>query len=293
MNKLKTFAYRNLLLLTISTFCLIIIGTLIRLTHSGLSCPDWPLCYELWIVLPSKIEIIENEIPYKYSQIIYEWGHRFYAGIVVTFFIISNLIVSIWMYFKTKEGYSLSIISLILLMLIIQIALGSLTVSEANINWSVAIHLIMAFLIYSLMINNLAYYDRNLLTKKLENLKWVLNLYMILYFLNLCLGAIISTSGVKDLNYAQIDPFTFVTLLHIIVSLLIIGLHLYIVKYITIYKLPYLKIMLLTLFLYIIQMVCGILSIFYHDIIFINLMHQLISIIIFTFFSYYYWVFYS
>ena len=35
-------------MLIIVIFAQISLGSAVRLTGSGLSCPDWPLCYGLW-----------------------------------------------------------------------------------------------------------------------------------------------------------------------------------------------------------------------------------------------------
>ena len=51
-------------------FLLIIIGGIVRVTGSGLGCPDWPLCYGK--VIP----------PWEYTAVI-EYTHRFVASVIV------------------------------------------------------------------------------------------------------------------------------------------------------------------------------------------------------------------
>ena len=53
-----------------SVFILVIIGGVVRVTESGLGCPDWPLCYGQ--LLP----------PLEYTAII-EYTHRFVASVIV------------------------------------------------------------------------------------------------------------------------------------------------------------------------------------------------------------------
>ena len=54
-------------LLLFSIFLQIILGAWVRLTGSGMSCPDWPLCYGFVFPTPSKIAIIDN-LDYSYFQ---------------------------------------------------------------------------------------------------------------------------------------------------------------------------------------------------------------------------------
>ncbi|WP_075088972.1 COX15/CtaA family protein [Verrucomicrobium spinosum] len=45
----------------ISVEVLIFVGAVVRATGSGLGCPDWPLCYGCWTLLPRrKTSIFKN-----------------------------------------------------------------------------------------------------------------------------------------------------------------------------------------------------------------------------------------
>src|SRR5687767_14758006 len=59
----RTSPSRNFRLLTIAaavaTYLLIIVGGVVRITDSGLGCPDWPLCYGQPIPPPELTAIIE------------------------------------------------------------------------------------------------------------------------------------------------------------------------------------------------------------------------------------------
>ena len=59
------------LVLLFSIFLQIILGAWVRLTGSGMSCPDWPLCYGYIFPTPNKISNIPN-VDYTYFQIF--WG---------------------------------------------------------------------------------------------------------------------------------------------------------------------------------------------------------------------------
>ena len=68
--------------LLFSIFLQIILGAWVRLTGSGMSCPDWPLCYGMLFPTPGKIGLIEN-IQYTYFQIFLEWIHRANAAFII------------------------------------------------------------------------------------------------------------------------------------------------------------------------------------------------------------------
>ena len=48
------------------TFCLIVVGALVRANDAGLACPDWPLCH-------GKV------VPTFDLKVGFEWGHRVFA----------------------------------------------------------------------------------------------------------------------------------------------------------------------------------------------------------------------
>ena len=138
----------GVLILTIITQ--IILGAWVRLTGSGMSCPDWPLCYGFFFPSYEKI----NEIgvtEYSYFQIFLEWIHRANAA-----FIIGPLTIILFIYMivnkkivKIFKRYSFFLITL----LGIQGLLGGLTVMKSNIPWSVALHLASAFLLLYVVLN--------------------------------------------------------------------------------------------------------------------------------------------
>ncbi len=132
-------------ILLFSIFLQIILGAWVRLTGSGMSCPDWPLCYGFVFPTPSKIETIAN-VDYTYFQIFLEWIHRVNAAFIIGPIC---LIFSLFIIFNKKINVSFNKLAFLLLILIsIQGGLGGLTVFKSNIPWSVALHLIFAFLLY-------------------------------------------------------------------------------------------------------------------------------------------------
>jgi heme A synthase len=120
----------------ITTFFLIILGSIVRTTESGLGCPDWPLCYGK--VIP----------PFEFHALI-EYSHRLLASII-------GLIISIITFIahlKYRHIKSIIIpIRICFLALIIQVALGAITVKKELPPEIVTIHLFVALIILGLLI---------------------------------------------------------------------------------------------------------------------------------------------
>ncbi len=138
-------AIRNTAAVTaVLVYALIVLGALVRTTNSGLSCPDWPTCYGHWVPLPSDLEAVPN-LGYSYAQVMLEWVHRFIAGIVVGPLV---LLLAVLTFLRRHERADLAIAGAVLVvLLLVQAALGGLTVLDRNSPWSVAIHLGNALLV--------------------------------------------------------------------------------------------------------------------------------------------------
>lgn len=113
----------------ISVFVLVIIGGVVRVTGSGLGCPDWPLCYGK--LLP----------PLEYTAII-EYTHRFVASVVVGPLVLATAIVGIARYRADRWVWIPSAVSVPLL--IVQGLLGGVTVLTHLPGGIVALHLATA-----------------------------------------------------------------------------------------------------------------------------------------------------
>src|SRR5512137_1941579 len=71
--------FRKLTLFTaIVTYALVVLGGIVRVTGSGLGCPDWPLCYG-------------QPLPSQQTEAIIEMAHRYVAAFVTVLVIVVAL----------------------------------------------------------------------------------------------------------------------------------------------------------------------------------------------------------
>jgi len=108
------------------TYCLIVLGALVRAHGAGLACPDWPLCFgELVPVFDFKVA--------------FEWGHRALAGSVGILFVVLGALTLRPPALRTAMWKGLLVAAILLAT---QIVLGGLTVLELLAYWTVTSHLV-------------------------------------------------------------------------------------------------------------------------------------------------------
>ena len=141
---------RNTAALTaVLVYALIVLGAVVRSTNSGLSCPDWPTCYGHWVPLPGDIAAVPN-IGYSYGQVMLEWVHRLIAGVLVGPLV---LLLAVLTFRRRRVRIELAVAGgALVLLLLLQAALGGLTVLDLNSAWSVAIHLGNALLVLAVVL---------------------------------------------------------------------------------------------------------------------------------------------
>ncbi len=181
-------------LLIIVIFAQISLGSAVRLTGSGLSCPDWPLCYGLWFPNQEKLSMI-SDVNYEFYQIMLEWIHRFNAAIFITPL---TLIVFIIGFKLNNSDISQKTLYAILVFLAVQGLIGGFTVFDRNSPWSVAIHLGFALILLLLVIRvfmqslNL---NLDISFPKIKGKLSSLIISIVFIMLTMLMGAIVSKSG--------------------------------------------------------------------------------------------------
>ncbi len=79
-------AYRRLAWAAVAlTFCVVVLGAWVRLSHAGLGCPDWPGCYGriTWPAAAHEIEAANEAFPERPVEVGKAWRemlHRYLAG---------------------------------------------------------------------------------------------------------------------------------------------------------------------------------------------------------------------
>jgi heme A synthase len=136
-------------LAALSIFVQIVLGAVVRLTDSGLSCPDWPLCYGLWFPTPDKLAALPS-VDYTFGQVMAEWTHRLNAAAVVSPLILILLILAIRLR-RSAPGLLTTMVAAVVVLLV-QAGLGGFTVLDRNSPWSVAVHLSVALVLLALVL---------------------------------------------------------------------------------------------------------------------------------------------
>ena len=183
-----------LCLLVLAIILQIILGTLVRITDSGLSCPDWPLCYGLWFPSREKIDLIEG-VNFSYFQILLEWIHRLNTALIIVPLTFILFIKSI---FQISLKYFKKLMFIIFSLVLIQSLIGGLTVIDKNSPWSVVLHLSLALIFLFLTIRififsinfKVVFFDE--ISNK--NIFWLIS-SLIIVFITMVLGAVVSKSG--------------------------------------------------------------------------------------------------
>lgn len=127
--------------LVIGLLVLTALGGIVRVTGSGLACPDWPACYGA--VIPSG-----DFGKFAAYQVWLEWTHRLVAAIIG--FIIIGYAVVAWRRYRDRTRVWLPA-ALSVPFLALQVVLGGLTVTEQLEALIVTLHLATAMLILVLV----------------------------------------------------------------------------------------------------------------------------------------------
>lgn len=135
-------------------FLVIILGAFTRLTNAGLSCPDWPNCYG-FLTAPHTAEQIQDAFlkypaaPVDTKKAWTEMTHRYFAGTEGILILILSF--SILLARKAKDIKSRVIAIGLVGLLLVQVMLGMLTVTEKLKPVIVLSHLLTGISILSML----------------------------------------------------------------------------------------------------------------------------------------------
>lgn len=169
-------------------FLVVIAGSFVRITGSGMGCPDWPKCFGQWVpptdsaVLPDNYKSIYSEKRAikveKFSNILSaigleesaekirndksileeqdfnakktwtEYANRLFG------FMAGNgvLLVFLWIVFKYRQKKLVIISTLNLVFLVFQAWFGSIVVATNLVPWTITVHMLLALIIIGLQL---------------------------------------------------------------------------------------------------------------------------------------------
>ena len=133
-------AGKSALLASVLTILLIAYGSWVRVSGSGLGCPDWPLCEG-------------NVIPELQGDVAIEFGHRFLAGITMILVIVTSFFAYKG---RTEDMLTAKLIFLALSAIFIQAILGGITVLTELHGMVRLAHLTFAMLTLGLLVSGAA-----------------------------------------------------------------------------------------------------------------------------------------
>jgi heme A synthase len=119
------------LVTAVLTYFLVILGSTVRVTESGMGCPGWPLCY-------GQLGPIDN------FHSIMEQSHRYLVSLVSVMVILTAL--AAWRYARQRPAVLRPALAA-LAIIVIQIILGAITVITDNAPITVALHLLTAMIL--------------------------------------------------------------------------------------------------------------------------------------------------
>src|SRR6266852_8377991 len=131
-------AFRRLALVTAAfAYLQIALGGLVRVSGSGLGCPDWPLCHG-------------RPYPPADPHAIIEYSHRA-VGTVTGLLIIATVVLA-WVVFRTRRPPVAWIATASLIGVVGEGAVGGIVVANALQPWLVVVHLGLAMMILGFLV---------------------------------------------------------------------------------------------------------------------------------------------
>lgn len=211
----KPWAFKLALIATALACIVVVLGAFTRLSHAGLGCPDWPVCYGhlTWPTTDAQVAVAEKlfpESPVEHDKTWPEMVHRHFAAVLGLF--ILALMVFAWRpgaasLMRQTRGHTLGL----LILVIVQAAFGMWTVTLKLWPQVVTAHLLGGFTTISLLWLLLQRYGGfgwclgAPEKKAVESLKTFVVLVLVLVVIQIALG------GWTSSNYAALACTDFPT----------------------------------------------------------------------------------
>lgn len=169
-------------------FLVVIAGSFVRITGSGMGCPDWPKCFGQWVP-PTDSSVLPDDYKYIYSEkrakkvekfsnilesigmeeaaekirndksILYEQDFNVrktwteYANRLFGFMAGNGvLLVFLWIMLKYRKRKLVIVSTVNLLLLVFQAWFGSIVVATNLVPWTITVHLFLALVIIGLQL---------------------------------------------------------------------------------------------------------------------------------------------
>jgi cytochrome c oxidase assembly protein subunit 15 len=139
------------LLATLVTYFLIFVGGLVRVSGAGLGCPDWPKCFGRWLPPMTAAQLPPEMDPYIFNFALawIEYINRM-IGVIVGLLILVVAFLAVKNFLK---NWRISLVSMVALLLTaFQGWLGGAVVASELKPWVVSAHMVVAFIIVSLLV---------------------------------------------------------------------------------------------------------------------------------------------
>lgn len=159
-NLFTEYFFRRFGLLTVySIYFLIFVGGWVRVTGSGMGCPDWPKCFDQWVP-PTEVSQLPDDYQTRFAapgkpvaefNVFHTWTEYVnrLVGVLIGFFI-AIMTVSSFQFRKTEPKITAYAV-LSFLLVAFQGWIGKVVVDKNLAGWMVTIHMLLALVIVGLV----------------------------------------------------------------------------------------------------------------------------------------------
>ena len=181
-------------------FLVIIAGSIVRMSGSGMGCPDWPKCFDMWIPptdvsqLPDNYQDVYKDRGYATTEfnVLHTWTEYInrLIGALAGFFTLVLFILS----FNQKNKLIIFLATMVVFSMGVQAWLGGVVVQSVLEPFKITIHMIMAVFILCLMLIIINKSSNFQFVKENTSFKRVLLAFIVISFIQILLGTSVRES---------------------------------------------------------------------------------------------------